>query len=336
MKYRFCLLFFSLLFINVKAQKNNTLKFVSLKTVVDSSKGVVYQTWLDKNPFHHDSLYIYFKVHSINDSKTETAKMLTAFITKNNNLIFNAVLSLAVDKSNSEFKSRIYLAWSDCRYGKQESDVFIIYSDNLGDDWTEPILLTYHPNHSQQFYPQLFLDNKSAEINVVYFDKQNYVSSHYTDIFLAKSKNGGLKWQYYKLNQKPLLGKKNQIKLHEVNNFYELEWLNNKTKFQIQLTDSFITKVGLQMITNEIELEKTYSYDSEIVIPIKCHQTLQLDAMLTKPLDPSFKKIIFKNKLFNAGANRLIVNLKKLGIPKGNYVLTLYFNNKNTYVWITE
>ena len=336
MKYLICCLCFILPCYNSQAQISKELKSVTLKTFIDSSKKIGYSIWLDKNPYRHDSLYLYFKVQPINTDKADTERALFPFITKNNKLKFNSLLGIAVDESDGKFKNRIYIAWSDSRYGKKECDVFVCYSDNVGLDWTEPILLSYHPNHSQQFYPQVFVNNKNGELNVFYFDKQNYVNSTYTDIFLAKSNNGGLKWYYYKMNEEPLLLERSEIKLKQLNNFYELEWYNKKRKVQLVLTDSVLYNASSRLTINELRVEKTYAYDSLIKIPFKSTNSLKMHAIITKPLEPDFQKIIFKNNYFNAGTNQILINCKKLGIPKGNYVLTLYFNNKNTYVWITE
>lgn len=59
-------------------------------------------------------------------------------------------------------------------------------------------------------------------------------------------------------------------------------------------------------------------------------------ALITKPLEPGFEKVLLKNKTVFAGKNKLTLDLKAAGIKKGNYILTFYYNGRNSFVWITD
>jgi hypothetical protein len=101
------------------------------------------------------------------------------------------------------------------------------------------------------------------------------------------------------------------------------------------INDSVLTNYK-NKIVNDIIIEKTFKFLPKIKIDYTANTSGKLMAEITKPLDPYFKSVAIKSKKVKKGENQLIIKTKKLGLQKGNYVLTLYLNGKNQYVWITE
>jgi hypothetical protein len=161
---------------------------------------------------------------------------------------------------------------------------------------------------------------------------------------MAVSKNGGLKFDYYKINDKSFKPVKqvffgDYIGLSAVNNVIRPIWMqidDNKELciYTAILNDSILT--GLNKNTNEISFNKSHQFSKKIKINLNVNSTVSLTAAITKPLEPGFEKIILENKLLKKGKREFIINTKKLKLEKNNYVVTFYFNGKNDFAWIIK
>lgn len=257
-----------------------------------------------------------------------------------NKSAFNSIPAIAIDKSNA-YKNRIYISWSDEKNGLNNKDVFVVYSDDAGKTWTEPILVTYRPNHKDQFMPAMIID-KTGILYVLYYDTQNYFAYGKTDVTMAISNNGGLKFDYYKMNSIPI---KQNIRIQtETSLILKIErnkiiagWKPLKKEYaEFAIFDEGSTYDIQKNNSKEITFEKTISFSQEIKVGFEATADLKLTAVLTKPLLAGFEKIVVKDLAIKKGNNTLLIDSKKLGLQKGNYVLTLYYNGKNDFAWITE
>jgi hypothetical protein len=256
--------------------------------------------------------------------------------------------TIACDVSYSEFRNRIYVCWSDEKYGIKHKDVFLVYSDDGGENWTEPILITYRPNHKEQFYPRMTIDKANGYVYVLYYDKQNQPDGKSVDLYLAKSKNGGLLYEYYQMNEvayktSALLFSNDLFNLKALNNDITIHWahVNQKkdTVFcQKVFNDStlYVYNKKAQLLNEELTIEKTFLFAGKIAIPFTIKAKTLLTAIITKPLEPKFEKFVIKNKAYLAGSNKLIIDTKLLGLKKGNYILTLYYQGQNKFAWILD
>jgi hypothetical protein len=252
----------------------------------------------------------------------------------------NGLPTITCDYGGGEFKGRLYVCWSDEKNGVKNKDVFLIYSDDKGEHWTEPILVSYRPNHKEQFKPELKVDPTNGFVYILYFDKQNYPEGKETDLFLALSKNGGLKFDYYKVNQKPFLFNSNFTEL-VVDSSVKVRWLqpdlkNRFSLFEALINDTAITGCIVRDYNEDMQGERSIKFSDKIKYPFKLKHSGTLTAIITKPLEPGFEKLVIKEKRVVDGDNVLEIDTKKLGLKKGNYVLTLYYHYRNSFVWITE
>lgn len=260
--------------------------------------------------------------------------------------ILNPYPVIAIDKSNGPSRGRIYVCWSDNKNGKNNDDVFLIYSQDSGKTWTEPILVTYYPNHKKQFQPAIHINSNNGNVAILYYDQQNQLQSNLSDVYLALSKNGGLKFEYYKLNDKPL--KTNQysfdfIETDSLNLKNEIfpAWYTIDNKQQIIqetacINDSTIKMYWIKNNKNLLQHEKTLSYNDLLELEFSSRVNTTISAAVTKPLDGNFEKILFKNRKIKEGNNKMLIDIKKLRLKKETYVLTLYYNNKNSFIWLIE
>ena len=260
--------------------------------------------------------------------------------TKVDEIKTNGLPFIACDNSKGEFRGRIYVTWSDEKNGMKDKDVFLVYSDDKGKSWVDRLLLSYKPNHKEQFKPCMKIDSLTGFIYILYFDKQDHAYGKETDLTLALSKNGGLKFDFYKLNTKPFLFNSNFTELVD-NNGIRAGWVQVDASkrfglYEVLVNDSTINDYNLKYPPSEIDMERTAKFADKINVEFKMKHNSLITAVITKPLDPSFEKIIVKDKRVFEGNNKLTVDTKLAGLKKGNYILTLYYNNRSIFVWITE
>jgi hypothetical protein len=243
---------------------------------------------------------------------------------------------------------RIYICWGDEKYGKNHKDIFLVYSDDKGLNWTEPILVNYHPNHKERFFPKLRVDQTNGDVYVLYYDQQNCVDQNQTEIYLARSRNGGLKFEYYRLTERPLLIQpilfsRHALEFNEIESIIGTNWTSKNEKsdtlfysavFDDASCATYYKKSAL--LYQQLEVDKTIAFANKIKIPFNLQTQTNISAILTKPLEPDFEKIIVKNKTFRKGNNSLLIDSKLIGLKRGNYVITLYYAGQNKFAWITE
>lgn len=252
----------------------------------------------------------------------------------------NGLPHIACDRSTKEFQGRIYITWSDEKNGEKNKDVFLVYSDDNGEHWTESILVSYRPNHQEQFAPCIKVDTLTGYVYILYFDKQNYYDGNETDIYLAVSKNGGLKFDYFKVNEHAFPYNSNFREL-AYNNGICVRWVqvDDSKRFglyEVVVNDSAIGSYYLRENQQELEIERSFTFSDKINIDFNIKRNAFLTAVITKPLEPGFERIMVKEKRMYEGKNSLLIDTKAAGLKKGNYVLTLYYNGRNTFVWINE
>lgn len=252
----------------------------------------------------------------------------------------NGLPVMACDMSNSAFRNRIYICWSDEKSGAKNKDVFISYSDDKGESWIDPIVVTYYPNHKEQFMPSICVDQTNGNVYVIYYDQQNYPEAGLCDLVIASSNNGCQTFNYYRVNKSPLKCPVTTCNLSidavggEIRALWGQDFLLNKqSAVTAILHDSIVSKSMANELT--LDIPKMMSYSGEMKLNVRSKHTILVAAALYKPLDSSFEKILFKNKKLKEGNNTVFIEAKKMALERTNYVLVLYYNNRNQYLWIT-
>ncbi len=257
----------------------------------------------------------------------------------------NGLPTMACDLSPGEHRGRLYVCWSDERHGPHNKNVFLSYSDDQGENWTEPIVVTYRPNHKEQFMPFMTIDQSNGTLYILYYDQQNFVAGDLADLYLAQSKNGGLKFDYYRVNTTaikphPTWSYGKCLALSAVNGIVRPIWMQSDKKGQVNIYTALIDEAALKAYnknySEKILIQKTFTWSPKIKIDFTLKNSSTISAIITKPLEAGFEKTVVKNKKMSKGRNSLVVDTKKLGLQKGNYTLTLYYKHGNTFVWIIE
>ncbi|MBI4429570.1 MAG: T9SS type A sorting domain-containing protein [Ignavibacteriales bacterium] len=120
----------------------------------------------------------------------------------------NGLPMTVCDVSNSPYRGTVYVLWGDQRNGVDNTDVFIVKSNDNGLSWTLPQRVNTDGGTAQQFFPSIAIDESNGFLYVVFYDRRNYSpSDSTTDVYLAKSTDGGETWNDFKISQVPFVPK---------------------------------------------------------------------------------------------------------------------------------
>jgi len=111
----------------------------------------------------------------------------------------NGMPITGVDHSQSAYRGRIYVNWSDQRNGKDNTDIWLIHSDDQGKNWSNPIKVNDDDTEKHQFFTWMDIDEKTGYLYVVFYDRRNY-NDNQTDVYLAYSMDGGQTFTNSKIN----------------------------------------------------------------------------------------------------------------------------------------
>ncbi|MBS1650391.1 MAG: exo-alpha-sialidase [Bacteroidetes bacterium] len=251
---------------------------------------------------------------------------------------------IACDLSNSPYKGRVYVCWCDEKNGKDNKDVFLAYSDDKGETFSDPILVTYFPNHKNQFMPFMTINQSNGDIYIMYYGEQNYIDGKQTDVFIAKSTDGGMMFNTIKLNEKSCVLDSNKcnnknFSVSAVKQNILPAWLqagknNTQAILAAPINDSIFNIALIKSSIKEIKLTTKLMYSDKISVKLLSTIKTKLSLAIYDPLKPASEKIIIKNKSIKKGENNFVIKTANFDIKPGTYVLYLYYNNKSYFEWI--
>ncbi len=96
------------------------------------------------------------------------------------------------DISNGPYRGTIYINYLDS-VGTRDRDVKVVKSTNGGLNWSAPIRVNDDPAGKEQFFTWLTIDRVTGYLYCVFYDRRNYADNQ-TDVYLARSTNGGTTW----------------------------------------------------------------------------------------------------------------------------------------------
>jgi hypothetical protein len=99
-------------------------------------------------------------------------------------------LNTACDTSGGQYNGTIYINWEDQRNGTNGSDVWLIKSEDEGENWTEPVKVNNDAVGSYQFFTRMAIDQENGSLYFIFYDRRNHNDNH-TDVYLAESSDGG-------------------------------------------------------------------------------------------------------------------------------------------------
>lgn len=298
----------------------------------EGSNGEIFKTFIKDNSLFFNTSY--------DGGKTWLTKaVFIDSLPYNNKNPFANVNEFAYTVCNKAM-NRIYVCWSDAKFGVKNNDVFLTYSDDGGKTWLDRILITYFPNHKQQFMPRLAIDPANGYLYFMYCSQKNFFSGNLTDVYLAVSKNNGTTFAEYKLNNESFewnsaipLDKYFSLTVQN-GNIYPL-WMQPDPQKKLVIYSAVLSDVILVNLPPEalvFDRSIKYVYGPKTHIDVAIHQH-HFNVYLYKANDPKFEKRAVP--LLNKG-HGFTIDFEKLKLPKATYVAVLYNNNRADYVWIQE
>ncbi|MGE5399191.1 MAG: T9SS type A sorting domain-containing protein [Ignavibacteriales bacterium] len=104
------------------------------------------------------------------------------------------------DISNSIYRGNIYINWADQRNGTTNTDVFITRSVDGGNSWSTPIKVNGNTAADRdQFFSWAAVDPVTGYLWIVYYDRSQ-TAGVATDVFVARSKDGGATFTNFKVS----------------------------------------------------------------------------------------------------------------------------------------
>ncbi len=110
------------------------------------------------------------------------------------------------DISMGPYRGRVYVNWSDQR--NDDTDVFLIYSDDAGETWGPVIRVNDDPvgNGAHQFFTWMDVDPVTGSVCIVFYDRRHYAPySWETDVYVAISDDGGETFTNLRVSESPFV-----------------------------------------------------------------------------------------------------------------------------------
>ena len=114
----------------------------------------------------------------------------------------NGLPITACDVSSSPYRGNIYVNWSDQRNGLNNTDIFISKSTDGGATWSPARQVNNDITTSQQFFTWMTVDQATGYVYAVFYDRRA-TSGNATDVYLARSTDGGETFSNFKVSQTP-------------------------------------------------------------------------------------------------------------------------------------
>ena len=108
------------------------------------------------------------------------------------------------DISGGPYNGNIYINFTDQRNGTTDTDVWIYKSTNGGANWSSAIRVNDDPAGKQQFMSSMDIDQTTGDLYVLFYDRRAY-SNNQTDVYLARSTDGGATFQNIKISSSPFI-----------------------------------------------------------------------------------------------------------------------------------
>ena len=104
------------------------------------------------------------------------------------------------DISDSPWRGRLYVLFSDQRNGPDDTDIFLCSSDDQGTSWSAPMRVNGDVGTSHQFFPWLAIDPVTGHLYTVYYDRSRTTGVD-TDVVLSWSRDGGATFSHKVLSE---------------------------------------------------------------------------------------------------------------------------------------
>jgi hypothetical protein len=111
----------------------------------------------------------------------------------------NGMPNMKCDYSKGKNRGNLYICWSDQKNGADDTDVWMISSNDNGKTWSNRTKVNDDKPGRQQFFAAMDVDPVTGYIYVVFYDRRNS-GDEQTDVYIAYSIDGGKRFENFKIN----------------------------------------------------------------------------------------------------------------------------------------
>ena len=239
------------------------------------------------------------------------------------------------DLSGGTNNGTIYINWSDQRNGSNDTDVWLVSSNDGGDTWSAPVRVNTDNSNRNQFFTWMTIDQTSGNLFFVFYDRRDYTGDS-TDVYLAVSSDGGASFLNQRISETPFrpistvfFGDYTNITAH--NGIVRPIWTrqhNGQLSIWTHKTNYFsiITNTQTHVNTEKFDFENYPNPSSETVFvsfKLRGLSTIDLDIL---DLNGNVVKSILTKEQRNYGKYVERIDLKPYHLAAGTYLLRLNSN----------
>lgn len=239
------------------------------------------------------------------------------------------------DLSGGANNGTIYINWSDQRNGTDDTDVWLVESNDGGDTWSSPVRVNDDAAGSHQFFTWMDIDQTNGNLWFIFYDRRAYQDEN-TDVYLAQSDDGGSSFLNVKISESPFIpyngvffGDYNNIVVHDnlvrpiwtrMNNGNLSVWTDITDISQVLSVENQVSQVNLNNLTQYPNPATNRSF-----ISFKLHEETEISAIL---LDQQGRFIheIQSLKTLGYGKHILSFDADELNLSEGIYYTKLSVN----------
>ena len=116
----------------------------------------------------------------------------------------NGLPQTCCDVSNGPYRGNIYINWTDSA-GNTDHDVKLIKSTNGGLNWSTVKRVNNDPAGKEQFFSWMTIDQATGYLYFVFYDRRNYSDNLTTDVYMARSTDGGETFTNFLVSSTPFV-----------------------------------------------------------------------------------------------------------------------------------
>ena len=236
------------------------------------------------------------------------------------------------DVSGGPHNGTIYINWTDQRNGFNNTDVWLVKSTDGGQTWTPPVKVNDDSSVRHQFLTWMCIDQATGYLYFTFYDRRNH-NNDSTDVYLARSVDGGNTFTNYLVSQSPFLPDVSNffgdyLNIAAFNNIVRPIWMrmdNGALSVYTALVDG--SALGVQNPSGEyIPLELAQNCPNPFNESTLIAFTVQEQEFVTLYLYDIYGKrqeILLRHEEMAPGRHEYILNRKEQNLSPGVYFYSL-------------
>lgn len=234
------------------------------------------------------------------------------------------------DLSDGPYIGTIYVNWSDQRNGEDDTDVWLKKSTDGGNTWSDLKRVNNDSAGNQQFFTWMAIDQITGYLYCVFYDRRNHTNDM-TDVYLARSTDGGESFTNIKISETPFLPTENvffgdytNIAAH--NGIIRPIWTslhNGDLKVWTALIDDATLSVSDEFdISFDLHQNFPNPAKDETYVAFKLKNTSKMSLVIYDTKGNLIASVL-KNQTLNLGKHIIKIPLKKYNLQNGLYYYIL-------------